>query len=82
MVDGNIPEFVAAVDMGRAAAKFEGFEERLAAMSRAISSLHATSPSYDSPCRTVDTVHQGGDLERIVRYGHVVGPLHMPSNPM
>eukprot|EP00435_Cladocopium_sp_Y103_P017734 s3434_g4.t1 len=45
-VDGNTPELVDAVAMGRAASKIESFEESLAAVARAVSTLQLSSHSY------------------------------------
>ena len=45
-MDGNTPELVAAPDMGRAAAKMENFEDQIAAVARALESLHGEYRPY------------------------------------
>eukprot|EP00435_Cladocopium_sp_Y103_P014663 s4220_g3.t1 len=44
--DGNTPELVDAADMGRAAGKVEGYEDSLAALSRAVSTLQTSEGRY------------------------------------
>ena len=44
--DGNTPEFIDVGDMGRAAAKMEGFENVLGAVSRALHSLSSSANAY------------------------------------
>eukprot|EP00435_Cladocopium_sp_Y103_P018994 s3930_g4.t1 len=78
-VDGNTLEVVEAVDMGRAAAKFEGFEESLAAMARAITCLHASTSSYEMPCWKA---HQGSyEDEALMRCGVDVGLSPYAAEP-
>ena len=44
--DGNTPEFIDVGDMGRAAAKMEGFENVLGAVARALHSLSSSANAY------------------------------------
>eukprot|EP00435_Cladocopium_sp_Y103_P038687 s964_g10.t1 len=71
--DGNTPEFVDAAMMGRVAGKVEGFEESLAALSRAASTLQAADGTYYAPSRRA---HDHSDLDEFVwRCGQVAGEV-------
>ena len=69
--DGNTPELVLVHDMGRAAAKFEGFQDELAALCRAASFLHAEESGYFASGLTHSLASEAEEL----RCGSLVGAL-------
>eukprot|EP00435_Cladocopium_sp_Y103_P050506 s1798_g15.t1 len=71
--DGTTPELVDATAMGRAASKVEGFEESLAALSRAVSTLQSSEGRYYGDagrCRSFPA-----DDGAVLRCGQVKGTL-------
>ena len=77
--DGTTPEFVDAACMGRVASKVEGFEESLAALSRAVSTLHISSGHYFGA-----TAHSRSPPDEdmaIQRCGTVCGSLNQRVEP-
>lgn len=69
--DGNTPELVLAHDMGRSAAKVEGFQDELAALCRAAAFLHEEESSYFASSLTRCFSCEGESM----RCGSLVGAL-------
>ncbi len=67
--DGNTPELVSAMDMGRSAAKIEGFEEALEVVSRCLHTLSSSAGGYFSGVRGQHAFEEFGEL----KCGRVIG---------
>ena len=77
--DGTTPEFVDAASMGRVACKVEGFEESLAALSRAVSALHFSEGHYfGAPARSHS--HHVDEFSHL-RCGSIAGALRQNVEP-
>ena len=80
-VDSNTPEFISSVDMGRAAAKVEGHQEQLAALSRAVTEVHDFDRPYSGHHLTRPGEFEGGS-----KMGEVIGSasveLPQPAKPL
>ena len=80
-VDSNTPELVTAIDMGRAAAKVENFQDQVGALARAIDSLQGGFGPYGRMANTVPGVFEGD-----FRFGKLVGTvdvdLPQPAKPL
>ena len=77
--DGNTPNEIDAGAMGRAAAKFEGFEDSLAAVSRALASVHDFDSRYLGGSKQPHDVLPGGDKAALC--GSVVGSVSYLPDP-
>ena len=73
--DGNTPEFIQAGDMGRAAAKMEGFENVLGAVTRALSCLSSTVGSYHAAGLSKHVME-----EAPLKCGRLVGRCEISGN--
>ena len=76
--DGNVPNSVDATAMGRAATKFEGFEESLGALSRAVGSMQASFGTYFGSRITGDA--EGLD-DAPLGCGEVAGEFSLEAEP-
>lgn len=77
--DGTTPELVDAASMGRVASKVEGFEESLAALSRAVSTLQTSSGHYFGA-----SAHSRSPPDEdmaIQRCGKICGSLNQKGEP-
>ena len=70
VVDGNTPKFVESDDMGRAASKFENFEDVVAGLARSVSALHEHGYS-----RLFKRQPAEGDQDRPMRCGKPCGSV-------